>query len=138
MASYTDPPEEGRGRRDLFTAGFFLLMGGLAFFLPPEPQGRIAQSLRGTVLRPFTLTREAVAQARLRAEGALSLQAKLDSLGAFAASLATLEEENRHLRELLDIETKAPRTFVHANLLRSGTAGSQSLFRPLPMSNLFF
>lgn len=128
MASYTDPPEEGRGRRDLSAAGFFLVLGALTFFLPPESQGRIAQGLRGTVLRPFTLTQETVAQARLRAEGALSLQAKLDSLGAVVASQATLEEENRHLRELLDIEARAPRTFVHANLIRSGTAGSQSLF----------
>jgi cell shape-determining protein MreC len=128
MASYTDPPEEGRGRRDLFTGGFFLFLGALAFFLPSDSQGRIAQALRGSVLRPFTLTQETVAQARLRAEGALSLQAKLDSLGALVASQAALEEENRHLRELLDIEAKAPRTFVHANLLRSGTAGSQSLF----------
>lgn len=128
MASYTDPPEEGRGRRNLYTAGFFLFLGALAFFLPQDSQGRVAQFLRGTVLRPFTLTQETVAQARLRTEEALTLQARLDSLGALVASQATLEEENRHLRELLDIETRAPGVFVHANLIRSGTAGSHSLF----------
>ncbi len=64
----------------------------------------------------------------LRAESALRLQAQLDSLASVVASQAPLLEENRHLREALDLQARAPGTFLHANLIRPGTAGSESMF----------
>lgn len=128
MASYTDPPEDGRGRRDLSVAVVFLVLAGFVLYLPQGTQGQVAEAFRGTVLRPFTLIQETLAQARLRAEGALVLQAKLDSLGSIVAAQATLAEENRNLRALLDIENLVPGTFVHANLIRPRTMGSESLF----------
>lgn len=128
MASYTDPPEEGRGRRDLTVALIFLFLSAVALFLPPGTQSQGAGVIRGTVLRPFIMIQEALAQARLRAEGTLELQAQLDSLAAVVASQSTLAEENRHLRELLGIHERAPGSFVYANLIRPGTAGSESLF----------
>jgi rod shape-determining protein MreC len=128
MASYTDPPEEGRGRRDLTVALVFLFLAVTALYLPSEAQSRVAVVLRATALRPFILTQEALAQARLRAEGALELQAKLDSLAAIVASQATLAEENRALRTLLDLQARAPTSFAHANLIRPGTVGSESMF----------
>jgi rod shape-determining protein MreC len=128
MASYTDPPEEDRGRRDLTVALIFLFLSAVALFLPSGTQSRGAEVIRGTVLRPFILVQEALAQASLRAEGALELQAQLDSLAAVVASQSTLAEENRNLRELLGINERAPGSFVHANLIRPGTAGSESLF----------
>ena len=128
MASYTDPPEDGRGRRDLSVAVVFLVLAVLVLYLPSGTQGQVAEALRGTVLRPFTMIQETLAQAALRAEGALTLQAKLDSLGSIVASQSTLAEENRNLRELLDIENRVPGAFVHANLIRPRTMGSGSLF----------
>jgi len=128
MASYTDPPEVGRGRRDLTVAFGFLLLSAVALYLPSEAQARLAEGLRATVLRPFIGTREWVEDARKRAEGALLLQAQLDSLGAIVASQSGLAEENRHLRALLELHDRAPEAFVHANVFRTGTAGSESTF----------
>jgi rod shape-determining protein MreC len=128
MASYTEPPEEGRGRRDLPVVVGLILLSIVALYLPAGTQARIAQGFQDTILRPFTLVREALAQARLRAEDALELQARLDSLGAAVATQATLAEENRRLREMLDLEARAPETFIHANLFRPGTVGSASMF----------
>jgi rod shape-determining protein MreC len=128
MASYTEPPEEGRGRRDLPGVVGAVLLSLVLLYLPAGTQARLAEGLRATVLRPFTLIQEGLAQARLRAEDALELQARLDSLGALLATQASLAEENRHLRALLELESRAPGSFVHANLFRPGTAGSESMF----------
>jgi rod shape-determining protein MreC len=128
MASYTDPPEEGRGRRDLTVALVFLFLAAVALYLPSGVQSQIAEGLRGTVLRPFVETQEALVQAKLRAEDALELQAQLDSLASIVASQASLLEENRRLREHLDLENRAPGVFIHANVMRPGTTGSGSMF----------
>jgi len=129
MASYTDPPEDGRGRRDLTVAFAFLFFAAVVLYLPQGTQSQVAAGLRGTVLRPFLLTQEALAQASLGAENALRLQAQLDSLAAIVASQAPLEEENRQLRGLLGLQDRVPASYIHANLMRPGTAGSKSMFR---------
>jgi len=129
MASYTDPPEDGRGRRDLAVAFAFLLLAAVVLYLPQGSQSQLAAGLRGTVLRPFLHTQEALAQASLRAENALRLQAQLDSLAAIVASQAPLVEENRQLRDLLGLQERARGSYIHANLVRPGTAGSKSMFR---------
>lgn len=128
MASYTDPPEEGSGRRDLFFSLAFLFLAALALYLPSGTQGQLAEGLQASVLRPFILTQQAVARARLRTEDALRLQAQLDTLAGIVASQATVVEENAQLRGLLDLQERAPGTFVHANLLRPGTSGAASMF----------
>jgi rod shape-determining protein MreC len=37
-------------------------------------------------------------------------------------------QENQRLRELLEFQARAPGSFLHANLIRPGTAGSESMF----------
>jgi rod shape-determining protein MreC len=128
MASYTDPPEEGRGRRELTVALTFLFLSAAVLYLPPEAQSRLAEGLRGTVLRPFVFTQEALARARLRSENAIRLQSQLDSLASIVSSQASLAEENQRLRELLEIKERAPGSFIHANLVRPRTSGSGSMF----------
>ncbi len=128
MASYTDPPEEGRGRRDLTVALVFLFFAAVALYLPDPLQSQVAEGLRRSVLRPFVATQVALAQARLRAENALTLQAQLDSLASVVAAQASLVEENRRLREHLDLDDRSPGTFIHANLSRPRTTGSESMF----------
>ncbi len=128
MASYTDPPEEGRGRRDLTVALTFLVLAILALFLPPGTQSQVAAGLRGTILRPFLLTQEVKSGVGLRVENALRLQAQLDSLAFVVASQASLVEENQRLREALELQARAPDLFLHANLVRPRTAGSESMF----------
>ena len=80
MASYTDSAEEGRGRRDLSVAVAFLVLSLVVLYLPADFQNQLAGTLRGTVLRPFILMREAVVQAQVSAQDAVALQARLDSL----------------------------------------------------------
>ena len=128
MASYTDPPEEGQGRRDLTVALAFLVLAILALYLPPGTQSQVAAGLRGTVLRPFLITQEAKAEVTLRVENALRLQSQLDSLASVVASQAASVEENQRLREALELQARAPNSFLHANLIRPETAGSESMF----------
>lgn len=128
MASYTDPTEESPGRRDLTVASGFLLLAAVVLFLPQGTQSQLAAVLRGTVLRPFLMTEEALAAAGLRAENALRLQSQLDSLASIVATQAALVEENRQLRDLLGLQGRTSGSYIHANLVRPGTAGSKSMF----------
>ncbi len=128
MASYTDPPEEGRPRRELTVAGLFVVLAAITLYLPASIQNTVSAGLQATILRPFLMTKEALGQARLRAESALLLNAQLDSLADEIAGRASPEEENRRLRDLLGLAERAPSVFVAANAFRSGTAGSESMF----------
>lgn len=128
MASYTDSPEEGRGRRDLTVALLFLVLSLVVLFLPSGLQNQVAAGLRATILRPFLMTQQALAQARLRAEDAQKLQSNLDSLAALLTTQAPLVEESRRLHELMELRERAPRTFIPASVIRPGTAGSESMF----------
>ncbi|MFC1575034.1 rod shape-determining protein MreC [Gemmatimonadota bacterium] len=128
MASYTESPEEGRGRRNLIVAVVFFALSIVVLYLPAEFQDRVAAGLRISVLRPFLLTQETLVQARRRAEDAGVLQARLDSLAAALAAQAPLVAESRRLHELLELRERAPEVFQAASVIRPGTAGSESMF----------
>jgi rod shape-determining protein MreC len=128
MGSYTVSPEESRGRRDVAVAAAFFVLALVGFYLPPAAQDQVAGAVRASALRPFLATQEALADARLRAEDALRLQAQLDSLTFLVVSQATLAEENQRLRGLLDLRERFPGVFVPANAIRPGTAGTESMF----------
>lgn len=128
MASFSDSPEGARGRRELTVALAFLFFSLVMLYLPAGGQNQIAAGFRATLLRPFIMTQEALAQARLRAEEAQRLQASLDSLAALVAAQAPLVEESRRLHELLELRERAPRTFLPASVIRPGTVGSESMF----------
>jgi rod shape-determining protein MreC len=128
MATYTDSPEEGRRRRDRTVAVVFFLLSLVILYLPDAVQGQLAAVFRATVLRPFLVTQESLAHARLHTEEAEILQARLDSLATLLATLAPLVEENRHLHELLGLRERAPGTFLPASVIRPGTPGSESVF----------
>lgn len=128
MDSYTDPPEGQRGRRDFSIALVFLFLSLVLLYLPDSAQTRMADALRGSVLRPFVAVQETLAGARSRSGDIATLQASLDSLTAVVAAQASLLEENRRLRELLGLKDRVPGTFVYANVIRPGTAGSESVF----------
>ncbi len=128
MVSYMDLSEEGRGRRGLAVAIGFFVLSLITLYMPAGVQSHVAGGLRATILRPFIITQENVVRARLRAEDARVLQAKLDSLAALLVSQGPLAEENGRLRELLGLQEQAPQRFVAASVVRSGTAGSESMF----------
>ncbi len=128
MASYMDSPEEGRGRRDLSVAVAFLVLSVVLLYMPADSQSRLAGGLRATVLRPFVVMQVGVAEARLRAQDAMRLQGRLDSLAGVVVSQGALAEENAVLRELLGIQERTPGTFVAASVIRPRTVGAESTF----------
>jgi rod shape-determining protein MreC len=128
MGSHTESPEESRGRRDLAVAAVFLVLAIVAFYLPPVLQDQVSAAVRASALRPFLATQDALADARLRAEDALRLQAQLDSLAFIVVTQAALAEENERLRGLLRLQERAPGVFLSANAIRPGTTGSESMF----------
>jgi cell shape-determining protein MreC len=128
MASYSNLPEEGRGRRDLTVAVVFLLFSIVVFYLPSGIQSQMAAGFRATILRPFIMTQESVAQARLRAVDAARLQSQLDSLASALAAQAHLAEESSRLHELLELRERAPDLLLPASVIRPGTTGSESMF----------
>jgi rod shape-determining protein MreC len=88
----------------------------------------VAATLRSTLLLPFISTQEALARARVHASETSRLQASLDSLSEVLAGQTTLVEENRRLRALLDLSDRLSPSFRPASVVRSGTAGSESMF----------
>jgi cell shape-determining protein MreC len=128
MASYTGPPEESRGRRDLSVAVVFLLLSTTILFLPSGTQSQVAAAFRATLLRPFIATQVALAEARVRAEDTGRLQAQLDSLATALAGQAHLVEESERLHALLGLRERAPPDFLPASVIRPGTVGSESMF----------
>jgi len=128
MVKYSDSREEPRTRWDLAASAFFVVLALLAVNLPSLVQQRVSETIQATALRPFFFLQTALAQARLRGENTVRLQDQMDSLASVVAAQTTLAEENRRLRELLEMEPRDPLQFVHANAIRSGTAGSESMF----------
>ena len=128
MASYTSDPADSGARRQLVAVGFFLLVALALNFLAPAQQQLVASGLRATVLRPFVMTQDALAEARLKATESTILQARLDSLVAATTARTNLREENRRLRGLLSLRARIPLAYRAASLIRPGTSGSESMF----------
>ena len=127
MVEYFEGPRKGRWR-NLGMAIAFLVLAIFLYILPAAYQTPIRSAIRGTVLRPFLL-----AQSELVNRGASQvdvpvLRAERDSLAAVVAAQASLAEENRRLRQLMGLRSRAPRSFVPAELVRIGTAGGESTF----------
>lgn len=128
MARYFDDDEATSGRRDVVVALVVVVLGGVLTLLPPSLQEEIAAGIRGSALRPFLATQEALADTRVRAARAADLRARVDSLVAQLAAQAPLEEENRRLRRLLALSERAGPRFRAAEVVRPGIPGSESMF----------
>jgi len=128
MPPYEPEKHEARDRRDLLVPGFFLVLAGLLLVLPMPVQQQISTVLRSSVLAPFIWTQESIRQTRVRAREIAGLQAQLDSALAVLFSQHTLEDENRRLRALLDLNAREVPGFVPASAIRPGTRGSESMF----------
>ena len=116
-------------RRDFHIVLSLVLLSLITINLPVESQRAIGNGLRESVLRPFIEVQLVVARARARARDYLTVRAHLDSALTFVASATTLAEENRQIRELLDLQERSPSRLVAASVIRSGTSGSSSVFR---------
>ena len=117
-----------RPRAGLIAPLAFLTLSVVMWFAPPSAQDRISSALRASVLAPFLWSQASLHRARLLRADVGELQLRLDSARSQIHSLGTLAEENRRLRELLELRDRSSAAFVSASLLRSGTSGSESMF----------
>lgn len=127
MAEYFEDPRRTR-RRNIGQAAVFLVVAFFLYFLPQPYQTPLRRAIRGTVLTPFIWAQGEVSTQGARTAAMRRLRAERDSLLAVAAAQASLAEENRRLRELLGLRSRAPGSFVPAELVRVGTPGGESSF----------
>ncbi|NJD18186.1 MAG: rod shape-determining protein MreC [Gemmatimonadetes bacterium] len=125
---YAPEPEAGGTRRQGALAAVFVLLSLMALYLPESGQQQIAWALRATALRPFLAVQDRLVDSRLRAQEVTAVQSQMDSLTALVATQGALADENRTLRNLLDLNRRLGPGFRAASLLRSGTPGSESMF----------
>jgi rod shape-determining protein MreC len=115
-------------RKDLFLAGCVLALAFVLMLLPAAYQRPIRDFFRGTVLRPFLITQTRLAVRSSRTEDLSVVRAQRDSLAALAIADATLTEENRQLRGMLNMRDRVADRFIGAEVVRLGTAGAESSF----------
>jgi len=128
VPAYGPEPEANAGRRPGLLAVTFVILALSISYLPATAQQRIAWGVRVTVLRPFLATQERLTAARTNARDVEELMGQVDSMTVFLSTQAAMSDENRALRELLDLSERAGPTFLPATVLRAGTAGSESMF----------
>ena len=128
MSPYVTEEEERGPRRQLILTAVVLGLAVALRILPPAPQQRVASFFRGTVLFPFVLVQETLAQASVHAATTEELQARIDSLTASLANQSGLVEENRRLRALLRLGPRMGARYAPASVIRSGTSMSESSF----------
>jgi rod shape-determining protein MreC len=115
-------------RREAAVAAAFTVAALLLWLLPPTYQEPIRRSLRTTVLRPFVMAQARITANRLRSIDISQIRAQRDSLAALAVAQTSLSEENRRLRSMLDLSSRAGARFRPAQVLRVGTAGAEGTF----------
>ena len=128
MPAYGPEPETTPGRRQGALAVTCLLLALTTSYLPGPAQHRIAWSMRVTVLRPFIATQARLVPAWDNRVQVAVLRQQLDSLAASLSTQAALRDENRTLRNLLDLAERVEPSFKATSVLRGGTPGSESMF----------
>ena len=128
MQAYGPEPETTPGRRQGALAVTCLLLALTTSYLPGPAQHRIAWSMRVTVLRPFIATQARLVAAWDNRVQVAVLRQQLDSLAASLSTQAALRDENRTLRNLLDLAERVEPSFKATSVLRGGTPGSESMF----------
>ncbi len=128
MPPYGTEPESNGRHRDLIVAGVILVVAFSTLFLSRTTQQVISTAMQVTVLRPFIEVQRRLESARVRAARVDSMVARIDSLSALLTSHSALVDENRTLRDLLELSERATPEYVPATVLRPGTPGSESMF----------
>lgn len=115
-------------RRDAILAAVVLVVALVLVALPTEYQRPIRNALRSTVLRPFLAAQSQIAQRRGGMVDVGALRAQRDSLAALVAAQASLSEENRQLRSVLNLSSRLVDRYSPANVLRVGLTSAESTF----------
>lgn len=121
----------GRGyrRMDVHIVLGLVLLSLITVNLPSEVQRSVGAVMRQSVLRPFVEIQLIVTRARAQARDYRTVRTQMDSALILIASQRTLAEENRQLREILDLQGRSTNRLVPVSVTRSGTYGSASVFR---------
>lgn len=127
MPPFSGELGEVRGKGQRYGAIAMVVLALSVWSSGPATKERVAAFLRQTVLRPFVLTQQGIAQARVNAATAGLLQTEVDSLAAELVNQRPLREENAQLRALLALSNRLGAEFVAVSVLRAGTAGSESM-----------
>ena len=128
MSAYQTHDEEPSGGQQSTAALMTVGLALIVLLLPTAQQQQLAFLLRSSVLRPFVSIQEGLTAARLHAASAEEFQARLDSAVSMLTNQNTLAEENRRLRQLLNLSARLGTAYRPATVLRPGTAGSESMF----------
>ena len=128
MPAYGAERETGGGRGQVAVAVTFLIVALATSYLPDAAQQRVAWALRSSALRPFIATQERLADARMRATEVSVIRGQLDSLSAVLSTQGALSDENRTLRDLLNLGTRVGPAYQAVSVIRPGTPGSESMF----------
>jgi len=115
-------------RRDAAIAGAFTFVALILFLLPAAYQRPIQHLIQQSVLRPFVLAQSTIAVKKATTGDVTVLRAQRDSLSALVSAQATLAEENQKLRATLGLRGRAGASFVPAEVVRVGVAGSDGTF----------
>ena len=127
MALYGNGPDSGARSRDLALTAFVLLLAFGTMYLPQSTQERVSTLLQAG-LRPFIAMQEFVSEAGARRVRVEEIQAELDVLSAAMSTHRAVEDENRTLRRLLNVQEPAGHNYLPATVNRPGTPGSESTF----------
>lgn len=127
MPSFSGESGEARGRGQLYATVAMVALALAVWSSGPGTKQRLASLLRQSVLRPFVLTQQGIAQARVNVATVDLLQREVDSLAAVLMNQRPLREENAGLRALLDLSGRLGPDYVAVSVLRAGTAGSESM-----------
>jgi rod shape-determining protein MreC len=115
-------------RREFAIAAGFTVLAALVLISPSAYKDPIRSALRNTVLRPFVAAQGRIAANRARSGDISLIRAQRDSLAALAIAQTSLSEENRRLRAMLGLGSRAGTRFVPAQVLRVGLAGTEGRF----------
>lgn len=110
-------PDRSPTRRDtLLLTGCLILSGG-ALFMPTSLTQSLANTLRATALRPVVWMQERALEGRTSRSRFEAIEAARDTLALSALGREALEQENRRLRQLLDVGPRLGMVFVGAEVL---------------------
>ena len=115
-------------RRDAAISGALVGFALILFALPAAYKRPLQHTISNSVLKPFLLAQATVAGRRASAVDVNELRAQRDSFAALVAAEATLAEENQRLRLLLGLRNRAGASFIPAEVLQLGVAGTESTF----------
>ncbi len=120
-------PERFASRRDTLAFVICMMLSVILRVAPAGFQLYTAEVIRETVLFPFLKLQDQTVLLRTARAVAGLVDARRDSVAVDALALLQLQEENRRLRELLDLSERLPGGHVSADVLQQSAPSGITL-----------